>query len=92
MLMMKAGVLRPARLVSLRKLGLDRIEAGPAGELRIGAMVVAARAREIRIGAPRLAGHRAHAAHAVQRARAQRRHGSAGTSRTAIRTPTCRRC
>jgi carbon-monoxide dehydrogenase medium subunit len=39
MLMMKAGVLRPTRLVSLRKLGLERIEAGPAGELRIGAMV-----------------------------------------------------
>jgi aerobic carbon-monoxide dehydrogenase medium subunit len=38
MLMMKAGVLRPARLVSLRRLGLERIEAGPAGELRIGAM------------------------------------------------------
>ena len=39
MLMMKAGVLRPTRLVSLRRLGLDRIDAGPAGELRIGAMV-----------------------------------------------------
>ena len=39
MLMMKAGVLRPARLVSLRRLGLDRIETGPQGELRIGAMV-----------------------------------------------------
>jgi carbon-monoxide dehydrogenase medium subunit len=36
MLMMKAGVLRPTRLVSLRKLGLDGIEDG--GELRIGAM------------------------------------------------------
>jgi carbon-monoxide dehydrogenase medium subunit len=36
MLMMKAGVLRPARLVSLRKLGLDKIEAN--GDLRIGAM------------------------------------------------------
>src|SRR5262245_8888088 len=36
MLMMKAGVLRPGRLVSLRKLGLDKIEAN--GELRIGAM------------------------------------------------------
>jgi carbon-monoxide dehydrogenase medium subunit len=36
MLMMKAGVLRPTRLVSLRKLGLDRIEGD--GELRIGAM------------------------------------------------------
>ena len=39
MLMMKAGVLRPTRLVSLRRLGLDRIETGPGGELRIGAMV-----------------------------------------------------
>ena len=36
MLMMKAGVLRPSRLVSLRRLGLDKIEAN--GELRIGAM------------------------------------------------------
>jgi carbon-monoxide dehydrogenase medium subunit len=38
MLMMKAGVLRPKRLVSLRKLGFDAIEAGPDGTLRIGAM------------------------------------------------------
>jgi carbon-monoxide dehydrogenase medium subunit len=38
MLMMKAGVLRPARLVSLRRLGLDRIERGDGGELRVGAM------------------------------------------------------
>jgi carbon-monoxide dehydrogenase medium subunit len=38
MLMMKAGVLRPKRLVSLRKLGLGRIELGAAGELGIGAM------------------------------------------------------
>jgi len=36
MLMMKAGVLRPKRLVSLRNLRLDRIEAN--GSLRIGAM------------------------------------------------------
>jgi carbon-monoxide dehydrogenase medium subunit len=36
MLMMKAGVLRPTRLVSLRRLGLEAIEAD--GELRIGAM------------------------------------------------------
>lgn len=36
MLMMKAGVLRPKRLVSLRNLRLDRIEAN--GGLRIGAM------------------------------------------------------
>ena len=38
MLMMKAGVLQPSRLVSLRKLALDRIEVGASGELRIGAM------------------------------------------------------
>jgi carbon-monoxide dehydrogenase medium subunit len=37
MLMMKAGVLRPARLVSLARLGLDRIELGAGGELRVGA-------------------------------------------------------
>jgi carbon-monoxide dehydrogenase medium subunit len=39
MLMMKAGVLRPARLVSLRRLDLERLDLGPAGELRIGSMV-----------------------------------------------------
>ena len=38
MLMMKAGVLRPTRLVSLRRLGLDRIEVAN-GELRVGSMV-----------------------------------------------------
>jgi carbon-monoxide dehydrogenase medium subunit len=38
MLMMKAGVLRPSRLVSLRKLNLGKLENGPKGELRIGAM------------------------------------------------------
>ncbi|MGB7669782.1 MAG: FAD binding domain-containing protein, partial [Pseudolabrys sp.] len=40
MLMMKAGVFRPRRLVSLRKLGnaFSRIAAAPAGELTIGAM------------------------------------------------------
>ncbi len=39
-LMMKAGVFRPTRLVSLRKLGneLCRIAAAPGGELTIGAM------------------------------------------------------
>jgi carbon-monoxide dehydrogenase medium subunit len=36
MLMMKAGVLRPSRLVSLKKLQLEKIEA--SGDLRIGAM------------------------------------------------------
>ena len=38
MLMMKAGVLRPSRLVSLRRLGLDRIEV-VNGDLRVGSMV-----------------------------------------------------
>jgi carbon-monoxide dehydrogenase medium subunit len=40
MLMMKAGVFRPTRLVSLRKLGQEhaRIAAGPGGDLTIGAM------------------------------------------------------
>ncbi len=38
MLMMKAGVFRPARLVSLRRLELDGIGAAPDGGLRIGAM------------------------------------------------------
>jgi len=40
MLMMKAGVFRPTRLVSLRKLGDEfcRIEAQPSGDLVIGAM------------------------------------------------------
>lgn len=37
MLMMKAGVLRPARLVSLRRLRLESID-GESGSLRIGAM------------------------------------------------------
>jgi carbon-monoxide dehydrogenase medium subunit len=38
MLMMKAGVLKPTRLVSLQRLQLDRIEAGQDGALRVGAM------------------------------------------------------
>src|SRR5258706_8446686 len=38
MLMMKAGVLRPSRLVSLRRLGLDDISLEKTGELRVGAM------------------------------------------------------
>ncbi len=38
MLMMKAGVLRPARLVSLRRLSLDSIQSDKDGVLRVGAM------------------------------------------------------
>jgi aerobic carbon-monoxide dehydrogenase medium subunit len=38
MLMMKTGVFRPRRLVSLEKLEMAKIDTGPAGELRLGAM------------------------------------------------------
>jgi aerobic carbon-monoxide dehydrogenase medium subunit len=40
MLMMKAGVFRPRRLVSLRRIerGFSGVETGPKGELRVGAM------------------------------------------------------
>ena len=53
MLMMKAGVLRPQRLVSLRNLGLEKIEVD--GGLRIGAMTTLSaleRSPEIRKGWP----------------------------------------
>ncbi len=56
MLMMKAGVLRPQRLVSLRNLGLEKIEAG--GVLRIGAMTTLSkleRSPEVRKGWPVIA-------------------------------------
>ena len=56
MLMMKAGVLRPPRLVSLRNLGLDRIDAN--GSLRIGAMTTLSaleRSPEARKGWPAIA-------------------------------------
>ena len=42
MLMMKAGVFRPSRLVSLRKLKLSGIDTAASGELRIGAMTTLA--------------------------------------------------
>ena len=38
MLMMKAGVLRPSRLVSLRRLSLEALQRNADGALRIGAM------------------------------------------------------
>ena len=56
MLMMKAGVLRPARLVSLAKLKLNKIES--SGSLRIGAMTTLSaleRSPEIRKGWPVIA-------------------------------------
>jgi len=39
MLMMKAGVLRPTRLVNLRRLGLEQLEVDARGALNVGAMV-----------------------------------------------------
>jgi aerobic carbon-monoxide dehydrogenase medium subunit len=56
MLMMKAGVLRPQRLVSLRNVGLEKIEAH--GTLRIGAMTTLSaleRSPEVRKGWPVIA-------------------------------------
>jgi aerobic carbon-monoxide dehydrogenase medium subunit len=56
MLMMKAGVLRPARLVQLGKVGLDAIHAN--GNLRVGAMTTLGaleRAPEVRKGWPVIA-------------------------------------
>ena len=56
MLMMKAGVLRPRRLVSLRNLGLEKIETD--GSLRIGAMTTLSaleRSLEVRKGWPVIA-------------------------------------
>jgi aerobic carbon-monoxide dehydrogenase medium subunit len=57
MLMMKAGVFKPARLVSLAKIGdgLARIEATPEGDLTIGAMTplsVVERSVRVARGAP----------------------------------------
>jgi carbon-monoxide dehydrogenase medium subunit len=57
MLMMKAGVLKPTRLVSLRRVdgGLATIEAGPDGALHLGALtplVAVERAETVRERAP----------------------------------------
>ncbi|MGQ0655835.1 MAG: FAD binding domain-containing protein [Betaproteobacteria bacterium] len=55
MLMMKAGVLRPTRLVSLSKLNLSSVEVGRGGELRVGAMATLRsleRSQEVRKGWP----------------------------------------
>ncbi|MGD9762100.1 MAG: xanthine dehydrogenase family protein subunit M [Candidatus Binatia bacterium] len=57
MLMMKAGVFQPRRLVSLRGLGggLADIHIGPGGELRVGALVALSdveRSRAVRGGWP----------------------------------------
>ena len=58
MLMMKAGVLRPPRLVGLHHLKLSNIEGGSGGSLRIGAMATLSaleRSAEIRKGWPVIA-------------------------------------
>ena len=58
MLMMKAGVLRPSRLVFLGRLSLEKIESGPDGALRIGAMTTLRaleRSDAVRMGWPVIA-------------------------------------
>ncbi len=58
MLMMKAGVLRPPRLVSLRRLGLDQIQVSEKGVLQVGAMVTLRaleKSAEVRRGWPVIA-------------------------------------
>ena len=60
MLMMKGGFLRPRRLVSLRRIEerYSRIETGPEGELRIGALVTLSaleRSAEAKLRVPVLA-------------------------------------
>ena len=84
MLMMKAGVFRPTRLVSLRKLAAhnSRIAIGKDGALTIGAMTPLAlveRSPDVARAAP-----------VIPFACATLR-PSAAISRTAIRTRTCRR-
>ena len=93
MLMMKAGVFRPTKLVSLRDVKdteHDRASRGRRAQDRrhdaargAGAFGGRAQAR---------AGHHAHAAHAVECARAQCRDRRRRIWRTPIRTWTCRRC
>jgi len=56
MLMMRRAWLRPTRLVSLRRLGLDGIELGARGGLRVGAMTTL-RALEKSRSCAGLAGH-----------------------------------
>ena len=58
MLMMKAGVLRPARLVSLHRLNLAGVQLNPDGGLRVGAMTSLSaleRSPEVRKGWPVIA-------------------------------------
>ena len=86
MLMMKAGVFNPEKLVSLRKIEskYSSISAGADG-LRIGAMTTLVRARTLRRRQKAHAGHHPHLADAVERARPQRRDGRrrAGPRRSA---------
>ena len=93
MLMMKAGVFRPARLVSLRG-SRRRIPRSSRRRRRPADRRDddACRARALGGGARHAAGDHPHAADAVQRARAQRRDRRRRTSRMAIRTWICRRC
>ena len=75
MLMMKAGVFRPTRLVSLRKLGQEhaRIAAGPGRRAHHRRHDAARGGRALGRGRARRAGDPARHAAALQRPRAQRR-------------------
>ena len=92
MLMMKAGVFRPAKLVSLRKVEskYSQITARSDG-LRIGALTTLGqleRSAEVRKHAP-LISHTLSRSPTCACAMSRR---SAARSRTATRTWTCRRC
>src|SRR3982750_3224700 len=75
MLMMKAGVLRPARLGSLRRLRARAHRARCRRRASRRRDDAAAHAGKVAAPQKRLARDRADAAHAFQRARAQCRHG-----------------
>ena len=93
MLMMKAGVFRPAKLVSLRKIEqkYSGIAAGSDG-LRIGAMTTLIGARALGRGAQARAGDHPHHAARCRTCGCATSRPSAARWRTAIRTWTCRRC
>ena len=72
MLMMKAGVFQPARLVSLRGIeAMTAIWQGNDGGLKIGAMTPLAMVEQSAAVRGACTGHHADAAHAVERPRAQ---------------------
>ena len=93
MLMMKAGVFRPERLVSLRK--IEQKYSGIAAGTRRASHRRhdhAVRARTLGRGAQARAGHHPHHAARCRTCGCAMSRPSAARWRTAIRTWTCRRC